>query len=193
MFGDEDTWRLLVKIHNYTKLLLLKAEEVDDKFTFFFPPLVQHRDALDHIMRAAYSKVFPAEYAANQEEAEKLDGKDYADRQLDKALGHAYRAFFDAADWLGMVYRERMRIILSGYSAETINDVLNDFAATVQPRIERISLEIAALRGEKDIGNKKKLIGGADKYFDLTEELERYWLRVVDARVELDRRGCTAG
>ena len=186
VFDDRDMWRLLVQVHNYAKGFLLKAEEIDPKHQFYFPPLIQQRDELDHIMRAAFAIVFEDEYKRDLAEDSKLSPAKYAGRQLDKALGHAYRALFDAGDWLGIIYRERIRELMAAYSAETVVAVFPSFRTEIEPRVEQIGLETAALRSTKDIGNKKGLIKGADAYLDLVNELERYWLAVLESRPELD-------
>lgn len=190
MFTDQDTWKLLVQAHNYTKFFLLKAEEIDPRHQFFYPPLIQQRDALDHIMRAAFARLYPEEYSSlsDKDRDRESDPDKYAERQLDKALGHAYRAMFDAGDWLGIIYRERVRELMAAYSVETINKVLPEFRPKVEPRIEAIGLETAALRGTKDIGNKKFLIKGAEEYKDLIDELEGYWQAAWGARASLDRQ-----
>jgi hypothetical protein len=189
----EDTykgdWQLIVKVHMYTKAFLLKAEEIDPGHQFFFPPLIQQRDALDHVMRAAYAQVFPEEYAAEaaHDVDRDPDAQKYTEAQLGKAIGHAYRAMFDAGDWLGIIFRERIRELMAGYSVETVNAVLPVFRSKIEPRVEEIGLETAGLRANKDIGRKPNMIKGADEYQALIDELEGYWKTVCNARAALDK------
>ena len=187
MFEDRSQWELLVQVHNTTKTLLLKTEEVDPVHEFYYPPLMQQRDALDHIMRAAFAWVNP-ETIASQKDA---DGKPqdpgkYASRQIDKALGHAYRALFDAADWLSIVFRERIREIMSSYRPATIHAVLPEYRQKIEPDIEKICFEIAKLRNNKDIGNDGGLIGGVQVYCDLIDKLEKHLGVIRDAREQLE-------
>ena len=178
-------WKCLVKIHNYTKALLLMSEEIDLKHEFYYPPLIQQRDALDHIMRAMFAQTWPEEF----EEEFGPDGykpDEYTPRQLDKAIGHAYRALYDICDWLSIIYRERIREILGSYSRKTIIEKLPEFSTTTEPRIDTISIEISKLRGSKDIAKADEVIKGVSEYKALLIELEGYWRKVQEAVPELD-------
>jgi len=186
MLNDQKKWNSLVKIHNCTKSILLKAEEIDQRHEFFFPPLIQQRDALDHIMRAMFALACPDEFTKTRG-AEGTDIEAYATRQLDKAIGHAYRALFDAADWLSIVYREQIRQMLGDYSRQTIHSRFSDMAQCIEPRIDAISTRIAELRMEKDIGNDDQIIAGVVEYQNLLDELEQHWRRVRDMVPELER------
>lgn len=50
--GNQDEWRKLCNIYAETKALILRTEEIDPEHELQFAPLVQHRDTLDHIVRA---------------------------------------------------------------------------------------------------------------------------------------------
>ena len=102
MFDNPQMWQTIVRVHNATKSLLIKAEEIDPSHQFFYPPIIQQRDALDHIMRAALAWIDPETIKNNSGNLK--DPSEYSKRQLDKALGHVYRAFFDAADWVSRNY-----------------------------------------------------------------------------------------
>ncbi|MEA1950851.1 MAG: hypothetical protein U9N87_05670, partial [Planctomycetota bacterium] len=78
--------------------------------------------------------------------------------QTHKAVGHAYRAFFDAADWLGMVLREAITATLYQYAPECISAAIPDYYATMKPRIEDICGEIAQIRDDKDIGRSSQTL-----------------------------------
>ncbi|MBN1343291.1 MAG: hypothetical protein JXQ73_11460 [Phycisphaerae bacterium] len=195
MAQDGDKWRLIVQVHNMAKALLLKAEEVDPDHEFYYPPLIQQRDALDHIIRAQFALLFPEKLACGVN-GQGQSPDEYAARQLDKALGHAYRALFDAGDWLSIIYRERIRGTLTEYSRKTMYSVLPEFSKDIEPRINELSSMIAELRAEKDIGNEGKLIDGPSTYIKLIDELEDLWRRVEQAKPRLDEaesgppRGC---
>jgi hypothetical protein len=185
MLPDRDKWKSLVEIHYMTKALLLKAEEIDHDHEFYYPPLVQQRDTLEHIMRAAFALFYPEDFKKTVV-GEGQDVSRYATRQMDKAIGHAYRALFDAADWLSIIFREQIHQTLAGYSRQAINTALPDFTPEAQPKIDAICLQIAELRNKKDIGSDDTVISGAEKYTKLVETLEQYWAKVRAAVPLLD-------
>ena len=180
MFDDRTFWQRLVEIHNCTKSFILKAEEVDPQHEFYFPPLIQQRDALDHIVRAATVWVQPPEKHSTK-------SPDYIRIQMDKAIGHAYRALFDAVDWLSIIYRERIREHVSLYSRATILKVLPNYYPKIIPRIEEISLKIADLRNAKDVGTGSNMLDNITKYTQLIDELEGFLKTVRDAMVQLEQ------
>ncbi len=187
MFQDKEVWKLIVTVHNFTKMLLLKAEEVDPEHEFYYPPLIQQRDTLDHIVRAAFGILYPEKLPPDKEGNAQVPEK-YARKQMDKSLGHAYRALFDSADWVSLRYRERIRETMGNYSRQTIRSVLPDYGGVIEPRIEEISLEIAELRKNKDIGNEGKMIREVERYKGLIDELEKYWEQLRQVRPELESR-----
>lgn len=79
------------------KKLFIQAEELLEEMRFFVAPMLEHRDALDHMMRYLQKTVQRDETA--KEEA--LD-------ELKKAIDHEYRAFFDVADYICITVRSRI-------------------------------------------------------------------------------------
>ena len=148
MLDHAKMWKTIVRVHNQTKALILFAEELDPQHDFFWPPLVQQRDTLDHIVRAQNALLTIEEKSPE----EKTEASKYIDKQMDKALGHIYRAFFDVADWFSIIIRERIEAIVSQYSRSTILQELPDFAEIVDIPVENICETIAGLRATKDIG-----------------------------------------
>jgi hypothetical protein len=179
-----DHWTSIVKIHNMTKILVIRAEEIDPQHEFYFPIIIQQRDAMDHIMRAAYASFDPERIKKSHPEIS--DIKDYTKRQIDKALGHMYRAFFDAADWLSILYRERIRDVMSNYSSKTIYSVLPTYNEKIVPRIEEITSNIVAIRNSKDIGRNSELVDGVDRYATQIEELSQFLYEILNSLKKLD-------
>ena len=50
--------------------------------------------------------------------------EEYVEKNLDKALGHEYRAFFDTADWFSIQLRQKITNILSSYTSDTIHKTI---------------------------------------------------------------------
>jgi hypothetical protein len=140
MAEEAELWNRLVLIHNHVKELLLCAEELDLHFWTFPQPLLELRSALEHIIRCQASKAGIRPPDAGYEQA-----------NLDKALGHEYRAFFDVADWISISLRERIADALGPFPNEAIAAVIPDYYRTIRPGIERLNIEIARIRSAKDI------------------------------------------
>ncbi|MFA5043293.1 MAG: hypothetical protein WC381_10460 [Kiritimatiellia bacterium] len=161
---DADQWARLVEIHNHAKSVFLCAEEFDPEFLEFVQPVMELRNGFEHIIRAK-----AAELGLNGERDAKLPG--YIPQSFDKAIGHEYRAFFDAADWFSVCIRDRITKTLKHYSHECITAVLPEYYPKLRPRIDQTCREIASIRGAKDIAKDKDLLAEVAKYRAAIDEL----------------------
>ncbi len=159
-----DQWTRLVEIHNHAKCVFLCAEEFDPEFLDFVQPVMELRNGFEHIIRAKAS-----ELGLNGEADAKLP--DYIPQSFDKAIGHEYRAFFDAADWFSVCIRDRITKTLEHYSHECIAAVLPEYYPKLRPRIDQTCWEIASIRGAKDIAKGKDLLVEVAKYRAAIDEL----------------------
>ena len=169
----DEIWRKIVEIHGHTKVLTLRAEELDKEQEFFFPPVIQQRDAHDHFMRSKAAslgiKDFPDDEARRR----------YIVEHLDKALGHEYRAFFDIADWLALIYRSQISDMMTCYSVQAITSVLPSYYPEIVPFVERIHRQIADIRQKKDIGAGDGVLAQVLEYRQLLEQLDDYWGQIA--------------
>lgn len=161
---NADKWARLVEIHNHAKSVFLCAEEFDPEFLDFVQPVMELRNGFEHIIRAK-----AAELGVNGEADAKA--AEYIPQSFDKAIGHEYRAFFDAADWFSVCIRNRITKTLKRYSHECITAVLPDYYPKLRPRIDQTCREIAAIRGAKDIAKGKDLLAEVGKYRAAIDEL----------------------
>ena len=152
-----ETWEKIIKVHQYAKSLSLKAEEFDSHLKTFLQPAKEQRDACEHIIRAMAGKF-------NLRDAPSDD--DYILSNLDKALGHEYRAFFDTADWLGITIREKIQNMLAPYNNTCLTEVIPDYYKKIRPRIENITDEIAKIRESKDIPSSTDILPQVEEYKD---------------------------
>ena len=185
MIGRDQQWKLIIQIHNLTKALVLKCEEIDPDHEFYFPIIIQQRDALDHLIRAAYMEHYPDKLLAEKKGI--VNASEYSIHQTSKALGHMYRAFFDAADWISILCRERISDMMSAYSMKTIHFAFPSYISRIKFRIEEISLEIANVRNSKDIGQTGEVIDGVDKYMDLVSELINFMDEIQNKIPDLNK------
>lgn len=164
----DQLWAKITTIFFNLKQVVALAEELGADSDTFIHPIKEQRDALDHIVRAEAVRLG-------------LDGEsrgeDYSLSQLDKAVGHLYRGFFDAADWLALSIRERISLALREYSNACVMAVLPTYYHEYKPFMIEACEDIAALRGKKDIGKDSQQI---------IDEVERY--RAVLGRLLLIHR-----
>ena len=182
MADNEEKWDLIIEVHNWTKALILDAEEIDPRHEFFWPPLVQQRDALDHIVRAQRAALHPDQAQVKGEE----EAPNYVVMQLDKALGHAYRAFFDVADWFSIIMRERISEVVSQYSRPALLEVMPNYSTEVESRVDDICAAIAKCRMDKDIGGSM-ITGNVQTYTKIIEELSEILRRLRSVQPKLDK------
>jgi hypothetical protein len=156
---EDDLWRKLVIVHNHVKELVIFAEELDIESETFVQPFLEQRSALDHVMRCQAAK-----FGVRTDAPE-----GYAQKNLDKALGHLYRTFFDVADWICISIKIRLAGVLEPYSNEALQSVMPDYYTTVRPGIEALTIAIARIRNAKDIGDA-----------DILREVEEYNAKIHD-------------
>ena len=136
------------------------------------------RHSLEHIIRA---KANLYEVIAKHE-----DNPDYFSSSIDKAIGHEYRAFFDAADWFSISIRERIVKDITGFSPANISAVLEDYYPVWRPRIDEICQEIATIRESKDISKRVDLLDEVDTYRAALEELLEFHKKIQRAKPSLE-------
>jgi len=161
--GPEENWKRLIEIYNHSKALHMLAEEIDPEHETFVAPLIQHRDTLDHILRAKAGelKMLPD------------TDDEHANRNLDKALGHAYRAFFDVADWLGVLLREKALAPLNGRTTECIQAVMPEYFTSWRRTLDDAAERLVEVRSAKDVGDGGALIQEVDRYVVILDEMHR--------------------
>jgi len=100
----KDTWAKIIEIHQYSKELWIIGEEISGET--LIQPLQEQRHALEHIVR---SRICEMDRGIND---------DYVQINLERALGHVYRSFFDVADWVSLNIRGKIQDLMKGYSSE---------------------------------------------------------------------------
>ncbi|MGB5831290.1 MAG: hypothetical protein WBG92_04785 [Thiohalocapsa sp.] len=151
---DCEQFRELALLHRDAKALILYSEEIDPDSRSNLQTIKELRDALDHLMRVMLVRLAPEEGP---------DGADaeYCEKNLQKAVGHVFRAAFDALDGTLLSLRERISDSLEAYDAEVIRSGIPDYW---QHKIEldKLTDDVASHRGRKDVGK------------DIGETLNRY-------------------
>lgn len=143
----------IYEIHQITKTYYLKCEEYSEDMESILQPIKEFRDAYDHFIR------FLCPNATSE----------YKTKNLDKALGHEYRAFFDTMDYFCLVMRERIYKLKEGLSIEDVEKRVPHYFK-IKQKISKCCQEIAALRLEKDVMRIEKTV---ERYQEIAIELEK--------------------
>jgi len=159
-------WSKIVLVYKYTKEYTLKAEELNIDKNAFLPSFSELRSAFDHVARTKNREL---ECKTLSEEDEK-----YINDNLEKALGHVYRAFFDTADWLATVLKSKTTEIINRYSSNTVRKVIPGYYSETEPKFEEWSLKIAGYRNNKDISSI--VIGEIEQYSSIVEQLLEFYI-----------------
>lgn len=155
-------WDNICKIYFLTKHYLLLSEELSEDFDTFLQPLKEHRDAFDHIARV---------YGYNMLDKKVDNIEKYREENMNKAVGHTYRAFFDTADWLSYICRKKIRVLLSNYTKAQILERYENYES-VKMILENIPKEIAQIRNNKDLSDDETvLIEEVDQYSAILNRL----------------------
>lgn len=170
---SRENWTLIIKIHQLTKELSIWAEEIGfEEFGTFLQPWAEIRSAYDHIIRAKVEDLgLWKEDKFKDKKGSRERDEEYIKTNMDKALGHQYRAFFDAADYFSLGMKEDIIQLLKPFNYETILRGMPDYTQ-VRIRVAEISEVLARLRCDKDIGCTNELIPVAAQYRDIVYELK---------------------
>lgn len=160
-----EQWNKISVVHNITKELYIKSEEYNDELKSFIQPIKELKDAYEHIVRAQ-SNLY------SNEVSEK-----YILENLSKAVGHEYRAFFDTADFMGIILRNKILERLHDFKYGQILSVYPEYE-TVRVRIMEMTDEIAELRIRKDVGSSDIMYKLIITYKDVIYELLDYYVKI---------------
>lgn len=145
-------WLELDTAYSAAKQLLIEAEEKLTRMRLFPAPLLEHRDALDHLMR--YSRIMSKEGLCEA-----------AIDELTNAKQHEIRAFFDIADYICVIVRSEIADTLAILSIKQIKKIWSEYE-TVKSRVISISNEIATIRK-----NRTESIDQIAAYQKVVEEI----------------------
>lgn len=124
--------RQLREVYKAYKELFIQAEEKLEEMGFFVAPMLEHRDALDHLMRY---------FTLTDEKEITVEALE----QLDKALGHEFRAYFDVADYICITVRSKIADSFKGIPKKKIRLKWEQYSE-VKRNIVKISDDIATIR-----------------------------------------------
>jgi hypothetical protein len=165
-------------LYRDAKALILYSEEIDPDSRSNLQTIKELRDAFDHLMRVVSFHLAPDEAADRA-----YDG--YCQKNVQKAIGHVYRAAFDALDGTVLSLRERVSDALEGYATDVIKTVIPEYW-DIKIELNRLTNAVAEHRGRKDVGRD---VGKTfDSYVEDIEKLKQFHERLLHAGRELDEQ-----
>ena len=156
-------WSKIVAVHLSLKQLIISGEEFDKELETYIQPVLEQRSALDHISRAKAAEL------GLKEDVDDIQA--YVKQQLDKALGHLYRGFFDAADWFSISIRDGIKETLEPYSHECIQAAIPSYFNAIYPKLIEAEKGIASIRNNKDIIRPSQILEEVEQYGEILNEL----------------------
>jgi len=179
------TKKVIVELHGHVKSLMLLAEELEPENESYISLHAELKHALDHLMRA-----HGVEWEMVQPPND-VDSETYVSKQYGKAFSHLYRAFFDVADWAGIILREHIIATFKPFSPEAISEVFPEYYKKIRPQLEKINTDIARFRERKDIGREENVLPEVERYNSVLQSLieTRASLEAkIPSLVEYDRK-----
>lgn len=161
----------LLKTYQESKKLFTRAEEVLIEMQFFIAPMLEHRDALDHIMR--YMEMRQAGLSQQ------------ALNELNKALGHEIRAYFDTADFVCVTVRQYIASSMKSISKRKVERIWSDYLK-IREKVLKVSEEIAEIRitrkGTMECIEKYKVV--LDEIFEIYSE----YISKIEPQIKLKKK-----
>lgn len=174
--NDIDLLRKLADLYAQAKVLILYSEEIDPGARSNVQVIKELRDANDHLMR-----VLAARLSATPPTGASELG--YCEKNLDKAIGHVYRAAFDSLDGTVMSLRERIAKILESYPLAAIKEVIPNYWE-LRTKLDVLTKDVASHRAAKDVaGNVAETL---NLYVQDTEQVKGFYSQIVQAGPSLD-------
>jgi hypothetical protein len=126
------------------------------------------RNAFDHEMRARNVLSNPAEVP----EESKLSPFKYCEKNFDKAIGHVYRAGYDALDILSASKLEEIRFVLTAYTMRTRIAVFDSFSRDIRIPIEEAEKLCNEAKKSKDVESSEAERKAYKAYLEATDKLQ---------------------
>jgi hypothetical protein len=137
----------IAELYQVIKPIIIYSEEIDSYSNSNLQVIKELRDAFDHIIRVITIKT-----------GVKSNNKsDYTMLNIEKSIGHVYRAGFDALDGLVISLKEDILEMLKRYKSDIIVSIIPNYWKYRQ-EINQISITTAECRQNKDSGNDLKVL-----------------------------------
>ena len=139
----------VISLHGEVKELIIACEKIEPNQNANISAIAELRSTLDHIMRT-HSVLYGIEDDQSIVEQTGMDAFHYCKSNLDKALGHLYRAGYDAYDIMSISLSGKIRQLLTGRSKEALYHVIPDYLSILD-QIENAEKMIISAKVQKDV------------------------------------------
>lgn len=132
----------LDKLYQDVKSIILYSEEIDPTSSCNLQIIKELRDAFDHLMTVIHSHLVDQTI-----ETDEINSRS----NIDKAIGHVYRAGFDACDGTIISLKDLIEREFNKYHYDVIMEVIKDYW-DIRKSIHQVIANVSMHRSKKDIG-----------------------------------------
>jgi len=169
---EEKKFEALADAYKQAKTLILYVEELDVSSRSNLQIVKELRDACDHLMRFFISrkgKLLASDLVA-------IHNSNLGN--IDKALGHIYRATFDALDGAILSIKHSINIELLRFPPHIIADVIKDYWQ-IKLELSRLVMEITSIRDRKEVNeNTGDLL---NEYVKNVHQMSEVYRKIIHA------------
>lgn len=158
----------LCEVYKKAKAVILVAEEYDEPTKSNLQITKQLKDAFDHLMQAINDS-----YTESKSKTDPIEN-------VEKAIGHVFRASFDAIDGAAMSIIERYRKITNAYPSYVKMEAIPDFNI-IEITIFEIESKIAEHRSKKTEENHDAEV--FEEYLKTLNTVKEIYKTVVNSQV----------
>jgi hypothetical protein len=141
--NEKEKLERLLEAYKQAKSLVIYAEEVDPESRSNLQVVKELRDAFDHLMKVLIAKKEPRQAKPEVLERECLEN-------LEKSIGHVYRASFDALDGTVLSLKELIAEELSSYPLDAVVQVFPDYF-DIKIQLHKLIEQVSVHRANKDV------------------------------------------
>ncbi len=180
---DLEQLKELAELFIQAKGLILYSEEVDPDSRSNLQVIKELRDSHDHVMRVVALRLSQVQPDQVQPENNTVSPDEYCRKNLEKAVGHVYRAAFDALDGTIVSLRQKVTEILKAYPTDVIREVIPEYWE-IKITLENLTQTIATHRQKKDVG--ADVSRSLDDYVSDVECIKIFYTKLLRAGPALD-------
>ena len=139
--------RQIVALYVEVKKHVVTSEKLSPGARVSVPALNELRNAFDHYMRA--EAVW--RHGVNPGQGAEQDPLKYCEKNLQKSLGHVYRAGYDALDILALNRIRQIEKYVDSYRISTLHTVIADYAVRIRQSFEEGVQQCDGAKQGKDV------------------------------------------
>jgi hypothetical protein len=179
----------LTSLYHRVKLYVITSEKVSGENRLSAPAINELRNAFDHLMRI-HAVLYAGALDGPQQAT--LSPLVYCQHNLSKAVGHVYRAGYDALDIISLSLLDSIERIRDGVSRLTLVTVFPNYSVELRQPLERAIQQCDVAKAGKDVEDNRSI----GQHFATYEEAigvlkgvnDRYSVALPDLKAIEDER-----